>query len=497
MNLWSLLQKNQALRKAHAGKRAFIIANGPSLAQQDLRRLRDEVTIVVNSFYLHPHLNEIQPKYWVIADPLYWTSPEQYLLPIINGIRSHELNTRLVMPSGAIPLMSQLNFGPAIEPYFFHYDFDHQDPVKTVDFTTGVPPFGQTVVIPALMLAYFLGCDPIYLLGCDHDWFSWTADTYGAAEFPHFYQPDGKKEAGSAHQELYDFNEISRIVRVMKHQYSRLLEYGEAKGFKVYNATAGGYLDIFPRVDYSSLVARGEPAFPEERFLDSLLMDAQQLAMAAIRLIQASDPTGALVLLEKATEANVDRYARVAGLEYLKASCLARMGFGVQAIHLASQEVVNNPANKVHAQQLIDALQGGEGTFPEISPENLGSVDGAKTLARELRMEWVRQHVAEGERRFAEEEDLAGALREFLAALDLDPDQAPTHNNLGVLYWQVGLRERALEHFERARALDPENSDTLANCEEAYRALGRVDDLTASPDEQGVATVLNQESTPR
>ncbi|MNL62814.1 Tetratricopeptide repeat protein [compost metagenome] len=70
-----------------------------------------------------------------------------------------------------------------------------------------------------------------------------------------------------------------------------------------------------------------------------------------------------------------------------------------------------------------------------------------------------------------------GALSAFLTALDLDPGVSSVHNNLGVLYWQLGLRERALEHFEWALTLGPNDPDTLANCVDAYRAQGKIQAL--------------------
>ncbi len=40
------------LKDIHAGKRAFIIGNGPSLKQTDLSRLRNEFTFGLNRIYL-------------------------------------------------------------------------------------------------------------------------------------------------------------------------------------------------------------------------------------------------------------------------------------------------------------------------------------------------------------------------------------------------------------------------------------------------------------
>ena len=58
MVIEDLLQKNRMLRDLHAGKRCFIVGNGPSIKAQDLTPLRDEVTIVVSSFFRHSQARE-------------------------------------------------------------------------------------------------------------------------------------------------------------------------------------------------------------------------------------------------------------------------------------------------------------------------------------------------------------------------------------------------------------------------------------------------------
>ncbi|HQL39176.1 MAG TPA: hypothetical protein PKV95_06830, partial [Anaerolineaceae bacterium] len=45
-------QRLAACRNQHAGKRCFIIGNGPSLRQTDLAKLRGEMTFGLNRIYL-------------------------------------------------------------------------------------------------------------------------------------------------------------------------------------------------------------------------------------------------------------------------------------------------------------------------------------------------------------------------------------------------------------------------------------------------------------
>src|SRR5688572_11070574 len=64
------LARNKALKGRHRhGSRCFVIGNGPSLNQQDLSRLSNEVTIVANSFFQHEQIGTIRPKYCCVGDP--------------------------------------------------------------------------------------------------------------------------------------------------------------------------------------------------------------------------------------------------------------------------------------------------------------------------------------------------------------------------------------------------------------------------------------------
>ncbi|MBW2169777.1 MAG: tetratricopeptide repeat protein, partial [Deltaproteobacteria bacterium] len=62
----------------------------------------------------------------------------------------------------------------------------------------------------------------------------------------------------------------------------------------------------------------------------------------------------------------------------------------------------------------------------------------------------------QGENLFAKG-DLEGALDAFKKALDIDPGSAITHNNLGALYYNRGEKEKALNHYQQAAQLQPEN----------------------------------------
>ena len=47
------------------------------------------------------------------------------------------------------------------------------------------------------------------------------------------------------------------------------------------------------------------------------------------------------------------------------------------------------------------------------------------------------------------------AMREYQAALRINPDYSDAHNNLGVVYWQRGRLDEAKREFQTALRLNP------------------------------------------
>ncbi|ACH40729.1 MAG: hypothetical protein ACD_55C00005G0002 [uncultured bacterium] len=346
MQLDDILLKNAPLKNLHAGKRCFIVGNGPSIKSQDLTLLKDEVTIVVSSFFRHPDAKLIDPAYWVIADPGFWMRPEETFYPALQFAQDKCVSPKLFFPSGAFPFLCQTNPGPLIDLHFYHYD-ETRSIEAPLDFSTGILPFGQNVVIVSLMLAFHLGCNPIYFVGCDHDFMRVTEAEYENQRVEHFY-PESKKCV-----DYLTWNQWRGAMAMMDYQYQQLNNYARIWGFNVFNATAGGCLDHYPRVNYESLFLSDTPSAPacdpREPF---------RLIQAAQALMKAEDYKTALDLLDQAMARNLNRLERVEGLYYHKAICLTSLGRVHEALIWARQDLLCNPGNEANAQPLIRRLEG-------------------------------------------------------------------------------------------------------------------------------------------
>lgn len=89
--------------------------------------------------------------------------------------------------------------------------------------------------------------------------------------------------------------------------------------------------------------------------------------------------------------------------------------------------------------------------------------------------------------------DAGGAVECFRKTLDLEPNAAESHNNLGIALHRFGTFDAAAEQFQAALALNPEFLDALKNLGALYSDMGRVDDAIEAlrrgdPDNQDADT---------
>jgi len=74
--LKSILKKNKNLKDNHSGERCFVIMNGPSILDHDLRRLENEVVFSANYFYRSDIAKVVKPNYHCWLDSKLFSSAE-------------------------------------------------------------------------------------------------------------------------------------------------------------------------------------------------------------------------------------------------------------------------------------------------------------------------------------------------------------------------------------------------------------------------------------
>lgn len=208
----------------HKGRRCFVVGNGPSLNNTPLHLLQDEITIGCNRIYLH---KTFTPRYYTLEDRkvafqirrdiINFKGPRYKFIPLDIDIKSE--NT--------VPIRFRRN---------------SQEPFRFVDKSHSTFYWGGTVTYLMIQLAYYMGCNPIYLVGIDHNYKNQEGGIYKDGDFDHFH-PDYFKNVSCnpPHKER------------MERAYRYVKEYSKTLGFEIYNATVGGELEVFERIEFSSL----------------------------------------------------------------------------------------------------------------------------------------------------------------------------------------------------------------------------------------------------
>ena len=63
-----ILDGNKKFKDTHRGERCFIVGNGPSIKQQDLSLLKDEIVFCVNQCVRNEQFTAMNPQYYVCVE---------------------------------------------------------------------------------------------------------------------------------------------------------------------------------------------------------------------------------------------------------------------------------------------------------------------------------------------------------------------------------------------------------------------------------------------
>lgn len=227
-------------RNFHQGQRVFILGNGPSLNLCDLTSLKNEITIGVNSIFLNYDRMGFHPTYYVVEDVFVgedraneinsYRGPTKFFGNYLKYCLDEEIST----------LWLNVRFRYDNYPGFPHFSTDALRMVWV----------GGTVSYINLQLAYYMGFSEVYLVGFDHSYTIPTEAKMSGTEIistsadPNHFHPDYFGEGYRWHDPMVDR---------MEQAYRKAKRYFEADGRKIYNASVGGKLEVFERVDFSSL----------------------------------------------------------------------------------------------------------------------------------------------------------------------------------------------------------------------------------------------------
>jgi Protein of unknown function DUF115 len=256
-----LLERNRELRDRHKGERCFILATGPSIREENLTGLKDELCIGVSQFFLHPDIQIINPKYHVLA-PNHPPFNFNDLSKIFEGLSksySQNMNYFFSHTNYEYSIYNFLQKFPQYQNkniYYINYANSQQLNEKNYQneslWDISKSPFVlRTVIYTAIQVALYMGCQKIYLLGCDHDYLQ----DMNRVTNHHFYkEEDGISDV--EHLSSFTTEKWFGEYYFRWQQYRLMREYAQTKGCKIFNATQGGMLDVFPRVQLKDILSK-------------------------------------------------------------------------------------------------------------------------------------------------------------------------------------------------------------------------------------------------
>lgn len=230
-NLIFCNQQIKQYKNKHQHQRCFIVATGPSLNTRDLDRLHQhgEICISMNRIYNIFERTLWRPDYYVIEDTI-----------MIEDLRREVADLDL-----------PVKFVPSVPACFWEQDNIKntvQYQLALLDNGEDLPLFsskaeycvyeGTTVTYACIQLAAYMGFGEIYLLGVD---FNYSNDLYDEKNHFQGYQSDKRVR----------LNTVSPKRMGAAYQCAR--NYAEENGIHIYNATRGGKLEVFERVEFDDL----------------------------------------------------------------------------------------------------------------------------------------------------------------------------------------------------------------------------------------------------
>jgi len=228
----------KTLKNLHQGKRCFIIGNGPSLAVADLNKIKDnnDITFAFNRIYHVFSQTEWRPTYYISQD-------EKMLSGCIDEVDR---------------LKVELKFIPAEMKWYYDIELQNICPFHIVNKEKeGFPLFSEeiskqiynskTVVYTAIQIAVYMGIKEIYLIGVDHH-FHTSINSAGEIMIDPTVKDYFCEGYNVDKEKLYIPNTDESTLT-----YIAAKMYAEGHGIEIYNATRGGKLEVFPRVDFDKL----------------------------------------------------------------------------------------------------------------------------------------------------------------------------------------------------------------------------------------------------
>ena len=218
----------------YKGGRCFIVGNGPSLTTNDLEKLKKEITFSSNRVFNILDKTSWRPTFYCVQD-------YKLICKSIEEIRRVNVNKKIVAMVAnngwqypAIHGADYINLH--LEEFYPNF------PKFSENILEGIYE-GYTVTYACIQLAVYMGFKEIYLIGVDHHYSSeMKAD---GSIILH----EGVKDHFDESDKTDNYPQLDKSTLA----YFAARKYADEHNIIIYNATRGGSLEVFERVNFDDL----------------------------------------------------------------------------------------------------------------------------------------------------------------------------------------------------------------------------------------------------
>ncbi len=233
-------KKLTSYKGKYTGKRCFLVGNGPSLKAEDLTMIHNngDITFAFNRVY-----NIFEDTPW---RPTFYISQDEKMLSGCQDI----VNT-LELPCKFIPIQlhwyHDININDAV---YFNMNWQQAENPLEFGFSDDIAHeiyCASTGMYTAAQIAAYMGFSEIYFIGVDHH-FQTSINNKGEIVVDNTVKDYFSDKYNIDKDNLYIPNTEKSTLT-----YVAMKKHCDERNIKVFNATRGGKLEVFPRVDFNTL----------------------------------------------------------------------------------------------------------------------------------------------------------------------------------------------------------------------------------------------------
>lgn len=239
--------KNKTFRNIAKNKVGFLLATGPSIKYQNLKKLKNFDCFSISSFFFHKDVKIIKPKFHFFAPyhkPIFINDWIKWIKLADNSLPKE---TKIVLSINDKNRIAKFNLLKNREIIYLY--FSSFIKIKnTIDITKPLPPL-YTGPLMALPFMIYMGYKTIYLVGCDSD----NLKNYGK-KIQNFYSQKLEVKRGSDKPwKLGIIKEIENNLRVFN-EFNNYKIFCERNNIKIINLSKNSWLDFFQKKNFNNIL---------------------------------------------------------------------------------------------------------------------------------------------------------------------------------------------------------------------------------------------------